>query len=558
MVLTVAQVQAFFTTQMGLNASQIAFLTTQGIVSVSDLAEFGRKDLKALQEQSTKPTYAMNNQNVMVTAPGCNIPILSVKKLAKASEGMQYYSAIGHTVVPNNISYNVLKLISDAYGALETKRDNSDDWPKIRGSKILEFLEEFKNRCVQQSSSRQDAPGPISYVIRDDANVPASEPRQNNRPYPEVHGSVAAELTARMSHDHALFSDDNQLVFMQLSKGLAGSAYLAAIQTFENNTDGRGAYEHLQNVYAGSGVRQQIFSEQEKLISTGDFTGTNPAFPLSKLIEKHRNAYSKMVSTAPYITPPPQLMNEHSRVVKFLERVKSTDAQLQAAVALVTNDKTPITGMYNDFETMATFLQDKCPIVRVGTTKKRNHMNISSMEVRNYGRASNIQIMPTDDNENYQVCDATASVNGQTIGFGIGKTGVHLRYHDRKEYSSLSTEQKDELREYRMQRSAEGLGKHLPGAPPKRQRNSDSDRPSKRHKNDIKAAAIAYIEAMVEEQQNENALSNAMKNVTFDGDVPPGLPPLNAQVAATTATVPEKPPSITLQSLVARIKSNNE
>lgn len=100
---------------------------------------------------------------------------------------------------------------------------------------------------------------------------------------------------------------------------------------------------------AGSGVRQQIFSEQEKIISTGDFTGTNPSFPLSKLIENHRNAYSKMVSTAPHITPSPQLMNEHTRVVKFLERVKSTDAQLQAAVALVTNDKTPVTGMYMIF-----------------------------------------------------------------------------------------------------------------------------------------------------------------------------------------------------------------
>ena len=54
-----------------------------------------------------------------------------------------------------------------------------------------------------------------------------------------------------------------------------------------------------------------------------------------------------------------------------------------------------------------------------------------------------------------------------TIKSGIGKTGVHLRYHKFSKYKKLSEEQQAELRSYR---ETNGIGKTTDGETKKRKR----------------------------------------------------------------------------------------
>ena len=143
---------------------------------------------------------------------------------------------------------------------------------------------------------------------------------------------------------------------------------------------------------------------------------------LEHFISQHRNAFVSMEACAEHIQY--QLPNEHSRVGYLLEAIQCSDAGLQAAMASVKTDTGP-NGMRNNFETAAAHLLPYDPVAKKRAAgSKRGASLISGV-----------------DGET-QVSSAGAKV-------GIGKTGVHLRYHKWDEYKKLTKEQKDELAEYK-------------------------------------------------------------------------------------------------------------
>jgi hypothetical protein len=79
---------------------------------------------------------------------------------------------------------------------------------------------------------------------------------------------------------------------------------------------------------------------------------------------------------------------------------------------------------------------------------------------------------------------------------GIGKTGVHLRYHPSSEYQKLTTEQKDELREWR---ESTGGGKKR-GKP-----NNHKD--GKQQQRNVRFKSDKAIAAAVEKKVNERLKS---------------------------------------------------
>ena len=125
-----------------------------------------------------------------------------------------------------------------------------------------------------------------------------------------------------------------------------------------------------------------------------------------------------------------QLPNENTRVKYLLEAIVTSDAPLQAAMALVKND-TAATGKMNDFESAAAFLLPEDPVAKRKTLdQKREIAEISGLE----------------------------GVIGSTQGGGTtkaskGKTGVELRFYKQSEYGKLTDDQKMELKTWRMERN---------------------------------------------------------------------------------------------------------
>jgi hypothetical protein len=107
-------------------------------------------------------------------------------------------------------------------------------------------------------------------------------------------------------------------------------------------------------------------------------------------------------------------------------RFPSSDAGLQAAMASIKTDQDP-DGLRNNFEAAATHLLPHDPVQR----KRSDHAG---------GRRGSADISDVTHDE--------ADISAFGAKEGIGKTGVHVRYHPLAEYQKLTNGQKDELREW--------------------------------------------------------------------------------------------------------------
>ena len=267
---------------------------------------------------------------------------------------------------------------------------------------------------------------PLAYVTRPTVDVLVNAPPlAPNKPHSEEHGSVEAELVARASHVHELYWDDNAEVYYYLEQATRSTQYAASIKPYQRGKDGRGAWAALTNQYTAKDKWEAEIKKQHDLLHTRVWKGQS-TFPLEDFIGQHCNAFVSMQQCAEHVEY--QLPNEHTRVGYLLEGIQCSDVGLQAAMASVRTDDGP-TGMRNTFETAATHLLPYDPVAKKRrNASKRDVSQISSVEVN------------TDDAN-------VSSTTGNKKKQSIGSKGVHLHYHTKDKYSTLTKEQKQELRE---------------------------------------------------------------------------------------------------------------
>lgn len=434
MVLTAAETTAFFEAadQMNLPPATRAQLATEGIVEVSDLAEFNETSLKQLADNLRRPGGRIPDPNDNAV-PGATIPTppfifgaKSQKRLLVATDLMKYYAETGRELTAANIAWtHVMQNFEIQWKALKDKKeDDPPDVPKIsRTLPIMKWVEAFKDFCSQKIGSRNI---PMSYLTRDDVNVPAAVPAlATNQPHSAVHGSVEAELVARASHNHPLFRVDNATLYHDIATATLGTQYAPSIKPFQRTKNGIGAFRAIIGQFAGKDKWEAEIKRQELVLHTYKWKGQSN-FSLEKFISQHRSAFVSLQGCTEQV--PYQLPNEHSRVGFVLEAIECSDAGLQAAMASIRTDN-GVGGMRSNFEAMATHLLPYDPVAKKNANKKRANDNISGVD----GAAS---------------VGAAAAAKPDTKD-GIGKTGVHLRWYAPSEYYELSDPQKAELYEWR-------------------------------------------------------------------------------------------------------------
>ena len=281
--------------------------------------------------------------------------------------------------------------------------------------KWTEAFQDFLNRVIGARMI------PLAYVIRIDPQVPGiAPPLAANQPHSTEHGSVEGELMTWAAYTHALFRDDNSVVYYHLEEAIRGISYAASIKPFQRGKDGRGAWKALTSQYAGKDKWEAEIECQEQLLHTRIWKGQSN-FSLENFISQHRNAYVSMQASAEHVQY--QLPNEHSRVGFLLEAIQCSDPGLQAAMASIKTDN-GLEGMRNNFEATAAHLLPYDPVAEKRSSgQKRGSAQISS-------------VMDTSN----------ATIKKPSIG----KTGDNLHYYKTGEYRNLTREQKDELREWRV------------------------------------------------------------------------------------------------------------
>ena len=429
MVFTAAQLTHFFEhgTQMGLPHDTRLAIGREGIATMDDLAEVTEEELKLVVENLRKPPgrvrdprAGVRGQGVAagatISAPPLPFSARSILKLKAAAKIAQYYEIIDREMTPAMMAYRtVIKNYMLHHEILETRmKEDKTPVPKItKGILITDWAESFldyQSRCVGRRAI------PNVYVLRSLVAVPATAPDLlPDLPYSEEHGSVEGELIARASHSHPAFRGDSSDIYFDLEEATRGTQYAASLAPFKRTKDGRGGYNAIVNQFAGVDKWQAILKDCKDIMLNRMWKGQS-AYPLEKFVSLHRCAFVKMEQCVNHIDY--QLPNDNTRITQLLDNIECDYAPLQAAMAFIKNDTGP-TGKMNDFESSVAYLLPNDPVLKKQASK-----------------------------DGYSVSEVTAEEGTPEVPLknGIGKTGVHLRYHTSEEYSRLSNSQRKELR----------------------------------------------------------------------------------------------------------------
>jgi hypothetical protein len=484
MPLTAGQTTAFFENedQMGIPNATVVQLQQEGISTVDDLMEYGKDTMEQIAANLRRPAGRIADPNPTAAA-GATIPTPSFvfgaksqKRLITASQLLLYYHEVGRNTTGANLQWTpVMKNFEIQWKALEDKkRLDEPEVPKItKALPIIKWTEAFRDYLHRIIGVRTI---PLAYVIRASAAVPAIGPIQAGAPHSAEHEAIETELIARASHTHPLFRGDNSTVYYKLEEATRATSYAASIKPFQRAKNGRGAWLALSNQYAGKDKWEAEIKRHEQLLHTRLWKGQSN-FTLDRFIAQHRNAFVSMQAAAEHITY--QLPNEHSRVGYLLEAIQCSDAGLQAAMASIKTDQDP-DGLRNNFEAAATHLLPYDPVQK----KRSDHAG---------GKRGAADISDVTHEE--------ADISAFGAKKGIGKTGVHLRYHPSAEYQKLSGEQKNELREWR--ESTGGDKKRKPPHQKNQQRN-------------VKFKTDKAIAAAVDRKVNERLMAAEQTKVQSD------------------------------------------
>ena len=197
-----------------------------------------------------------------------------LQRLTVACDLIRYYQTMGRDLTSANIEWNqVMSNFEIQWKALKERKDEDDpDVPKITKAlpiiKWTEAFQDFLNRVIGARII------PLAYVIRIDPQVPGNAPPlAANQPHSTEHGSVEGELVARAAHTHALFRDDNSVVYYHLEEATRGTSYAASIKPYQRGKDGRGAWKVFTSQYAGKDKWEAEIKCQEQLLHTRVWKG---------------------------------------------------------------------------------------------------------------------------------------------------------------------------------------------------------------------------------------------------------------------------------------------
>ena len=249
MVLSAAQTTVFFESpdQMGIPHATMVQMQLEGIQSVADLADFEKDSLQQLADNLRKPGGRIADPDpnaparATIPTPAFTYGAKSQKMLTVACDLIRYYQTVGRDLTAANIQWNqVMSNFEIQWKALKERKDEDDpDVPKItKALPIIKWTEAFQDFLNRVIGARMI---PLAYVIQIDPQVPGNDlTLAANQPHSTEHGSVEGELVARAAHIHALFRDDNSVVYYHLEEATRGISYAKSIKPFQRGKDVRG------------------------------------------------------------------------------------------------------------------------------------------------------------------------------------------------------------------------------------------------------------------------------------------------------------------------------
>ena len=399
------------------NARRVA-VQEEGLNTIDDLIEFDDEGIQTLCQSVRKPGGTIvdpADATRRIPNPGYSIPAICEKRLKAAAYGARMYNMTGRTITHASLDRDRLRKF-EQHRQLVKEHEDPEKLPEVsRSFGIMKAMDLVPTHLRDRLGVNKV---PLSYVIRDDVIPPALQPQING----EVHGPPYVDLMEEMINHVELngstYNEDNAKVYQILQDMVTGTTFESSLKAFQRTRDGRSAYLALCQHNLGTAKWERVVEAAETYLLRREWNGRNQRFTLRAHVAKHRDAHNDLCRAAQFIQY--DVPNERVRVSRFIKSIVTKDPNIVAALTHIQG--TP--AQRDDFETAVDFLLLTAP----------NHGNSNS--------------------NNHRI---SATRNGKSKGdkHGVGpETGVELRYHNKREYNKLSSEQKKELAEWRKNKRA--------------------------------------------------------------------------------------------------------
>jgi len=481
---------------MGLSARRRIALQNEGIISVEDLAEFDDDLWTQISANLRNPAYVPSqaDANVYIRPRNFIVPARSLMRLKVAAELTGFYASEGRPLTAMSMNQIVSAVFALQWkSSQDRKKEYNGVVPKItRTLGVVKWVSVFTDYCGTIIGVRDV---PLTFVLRDLVAVTNPPPgRLRTEPYSVEHGSVQAELIARVSHSHPVFGDDSGKIWDLLEEATRTTPIASTIAPFKATKNGRGAYLSVILQHAGVDKWEAIVKKADHQMRASRFKG-NTQLTLEKHCNQHRQNFIYLQEAGKYVKI--QIPTNRTRVTLLLDSIECVDAVLLAQLANIRASPT----LQENFEASVTLILPADPVARKAGKNETNRNLVDSDRIQS--------------------------------------TGVQLRFYPKSEFDKLAREQVAELRAWRAIEESQAAKARDLVKKRKTSPSGSSNQYKKKQKLAIKKQVSSAIAAARKKNSEYFVEANALISSLVQGiaNKSPTLPPPTVASADAQATV---------------------
>ena len=164
---------------------------------------------------------------------------------------------------------------------------------------------------------------PLTYLIREDPAVTHPSPSlEIDLPYSAPNDSISSKLVERVTHIHAFFTTDNQVLYGHLNETTRLSLAASTVTQYKNKIDRRAAWIAIMSAHCATGDWEDENSRINLIISTTVLKGTGPI-----TLNMHCNTQRDMnefYRTCGVHFDDPNLPSERQTLYNLIESISTT------------------------------------------------------------------------------------------------------------------------------------------------------------------------------------------------------------------------------------------
>ena len=412
-------------------ANHPPFLTSEGIVSFSDLAELDDKTLRDVLNQK-----AYNK-----------IPALVKQRIITARMLIKIFIAIGRTLSRKSLSLDVIQDFQQQYELISKAAEKEPGaFPSYKSGVDSLVFENSVTAYLKMAFGQFDIP--LTYLIRKEKVPGSPPPLAPGKCYSAKFRSLADELIAYLPIDDSAQNDLATLATL-LNTSTLTSTHAAALKPHIQKDDGRAAWFALRSLIINKASWQSKIKDAEKLIAS--VWNFNSPFSFSVLVSKYTHACS-ILEEAAAAGMSCQTLTERQKVDKFLDLLqrdaKGTTAQTAPLMSAISTVRANANGEMHDFNLAIAQINAMLP--NQHKRKRRDHADQALISNVDGSRTSNKNKKQKQKQSEKSVGYAAVKLQ-DTKG---KKTGVDLRRHyTNDEWNALSDAEKLEVSQWKRAKS---------------------------------------------------------------------------------------------------------